>query len=184
MISLWPFSRLLVIYGLLLVIEASILIFLITVLLQGDLMLQLWLAIVLFARIEMINVLVVLLVEETVVLSVVQILLGRFVRAAALAQLINAELGHLTLCLSSRGFLFLLLFLSFLGDLGLLEFFEHVLVMEDRVGKFVLKGLTFEELLDSRLDLGHFEDLVNGGSHSGVFLKHAGNQLRRCVSKI
>jgi len=81
-------------------------------------------------------------------------------------------------CLSGR--FKLSSFLNFLFLLDFFEFFKNVLVMQNRMCKFILKVIIIKELLYSPLDLRRFKNLMDGGTHSRIFLEHASDQIACC----
>ena len=57
-------------------------------------------------------------------------------------------------------FLLLKMLFFFLKLLLSSELFKHILIVKNGMSKLILEGVTFQELLDSGLNLRHFEYLV------------------------
>ena len=109
-------------------------------------------------------VLLILIVEELGVVVLLHELLG---------WLVNVHVCHLLLSLASlllSGRLRLLL--GLLLGLDSLELIEHVLVVEQSVGKLILEDLLVKETLDAPLNHWDFQKLVDCGSLLGVSLQH------------
>lgn len=126
------------------------------------------------------NVLLVLVVKELRVFVLLHIALRRLVGGDT--DLFKLALSLLKSLLSNFPCLFCLAgrfcFFGFFHFLLLLHFFKfnkHVLVVENRVGKFIFKNFSTEELLYPPLNLGWFQYLVDCRPHSGIFLEHAGD---------
>ena len=103
----------------------------------------------------------------------IQVLLGR---AVAYLQVGHLLLQFLLFSFASLFFLFLSFLISFLLSLDLSELLEHVLVMEQRVGKFFFENFSLKEARDAHLNAGNLEQLVHCGSLRGVPLQHHRDQ--------
>lgn len=113
-------------------------------------------------------ILLIFVVEESRVVILLHVLLGR---------LVDVHIGHLSLSLLSC---LLLLFLSLLLLLDRLELIEDVLIVEQSVGELIPEGVTLEESLDTALDDGHLQELVDRWSLGWVSLEHHSNQVGNC----
>jgi len=101
--------------------------------------------------------------------------------------LLSLKLLHLSALFSSelvllsfgRGKLLLLLalFINLLLRLDAFEFFEHILVVKEGVGELISEVSSVKELANAGLNERVTQDLVNGGSRSGISLQHMLNQL-------
>lgn len=123
-----------------------------------------------------------MVVEELRVFNLLHIALGRLIgcdfdlfklKLSFLQSLFSSFPGFF--CLAGR---FLLSgFFDFLLLLDFFEFIKHVLVMQNRMRKFIFKGFAPKELLNTPLNLRGFQYLVDGWTHGGVFLEHACDQV-------
>lgn len=119
----------------------------------------------------MLHILGVLLIEHAWVLVTVQVALG-WVELL----LLDLHLGQSLLLLCHLFSLFFLLLLSiglrFLSGLNFPEFVEHVLVVQQGVGKLFFEHFGLQEPGDSLVDFWRLKDFVDGWSLVGVFVQH------------
>lgn len=116
------------------------------------------------------SVLLILVVEEAPVILMLLLVLGwRLV-----IPVIDLHLFHLLLGFSC---FFVTLDLLFHCKLSTAELLKDVLVVENRVSKFIFEFVTSKELVNSWCNLRHLQDLVDGGSLCGVNLQNALDQL-------
>lgn len=129
------------------------------------------------------SVVVELLIEKlVVVLELRGIGRGRLVGLLHIHLLELFTSGFLFEFLLLLHLLFLLLLLSIFGlpffiFFAFLECLKNILVMQKSVGKLIFEIFVVQELRDSFLNQGHFEDLVDGGTLGRVLLQHNLNQL-------
>ena len=110
----------------------------------------------------MLLILLILIIEEGRVVVLLHVLLRRLV-----------DLVSGLLCSSLLGFLFLLF-----GLLDFLELLEDILVVQERVRELVHEDIASQEALDTALNDGHLQQLMDSGSLGWVTLKHHGDDVR------
>ena len=115
----------------------------------------------------MLLVLLILVIEEGWVIVLLHVLLGR---------LVDIHVSHLVSGLLSSCFfcLFSLLF----GLLDLLELLKDILVMQKGVRELIHKDVAGQETLNTALNDGHLQQLMDSGSLGWVTLKHHGDDVR------
>ena len=109
----------------------------------------------------MLLILLILIIEEGRVI----VLLHELLR-----WLVDIHLSHLLGSLFSSCLLGL--FLLSLGSLDFLELLEDVLVMQKSVREFVLEDVASQETLNTALNHGDLQQLVDGGSLSRITFEH------------
>jgi len=122
------------------------------------------------------SILLVLVVEERWII----VLLHKFLRRLVHLHVLHGGSGLARLLFSSS-FLFLS---SSSVYLHLLELIEDVLVMQERVGELILEFLTLEESLNTALENGHLEELMDCRSLSWVTFKHHSDQIGNCGREV
>ena len=115
----------------------------------------------------MLLVLLILVIEEGWVIVLLHVLLRR---------LVDIHVCHLVSGLLSSSFfcLFSLLF----GLLDFLELLKDILVMQKRVRELIHEHVASQETLNTALNNGHLQQLVDSGSLGWVTLKHHCDDVR------